>query len=85
MVVTIWFMHCDEYVLRKNRLTIVMVKLAAGPRFLRPMEGIDVAEPAPYATPTTVGLAPMVDTLLRDVCHPLATPNTCDAYCSACA
>jgi len=44
------------------------------------MEGIDVARASAICQRRQqLGLAPMV-TLFRDVCHPLATPNTCDAY-----
>ena len=57
-----------------------MVKLAAGPRFLRPVEGIEVAGASAICQRRQqLGVAPMV-TLFRDVCHPLATPNTRDAY-----
>jgi len=42
MVVTIWLCIAMNMYTEES-IDDVMVKLAAGPRFLRPMEGIDVA------------------------------------------
>jgi hypothetical protein len=79
MVVTIWLCIAMNFYTEES-IDDVMVKLAAGPRFLRPMDGIEVAGASAICQRRQqLGVVPMV-TLFRDVCHPLATPNTCDAY-----
>ncbi len=79
MVVTIWLCIAMNFYTEKS-IDDVMVKLAAGPRFLRPVDGIDVAGASAICQRRQqLGVAPMV-TLFRDVCHPLATTQTRDAF-----
>jgi Insertion element 4 transposase N-terminal/Transposase DDE domain len=79
MVVTIWLCIAMNFYTEES-IDDVMVKLAAGPRFLRPVEGIDVAGASAISQRRQqLGVAPMV-TLFRDVCHPLATTQTRDAF-----
>ena len=57
-----------------------MVKLVAGPRFLRPMDDIEVAGASAICQRRQqLGVAPMA-ALFRGVCRPLATTNTRDAF-----
>lgn len=58
----------------------VMVKMLAGPRFLRVNEDIEVAGASAICQRRQqLGVEPMVR-LFRSVCQPLATPDTHDAF-----
>jgi len=58
----------------------VMRRLAAGPRFLRPVEDLDVAGASAICQRRQqLGVAPLV-ALFREVCRPLATHETRDAF-----
>jgi hypothetical protein len=58
----------------------VLVKLMQGPRFLRPGDDIVVASKGAICQRRRqLGVAPMVS-LFRQVCRPLATPDTPGAY-----
>lgn len=58
----------------------VLRRLAAGPRFLRPVEDLDVAGASAICQRRQqLGVAPMV-ALFRAVCRPLATGETRDAF-----
>ena len=58
----------------------VLVKLMQGPRFLRPAdEFVAASKGAICQRRQQLGVAPMV-TLFHQVCQPIATPGTSDAY-----
>jgi len=58
----------------------VLVKLLQGPRFLRPDDEVEMASASAICQRRRqLGVAPMV-AVFREVCHPLATPDTCDAF-----
>ena len=58
----------------------VLVKLLQGPRFLRPDDDVEVASASAICQRRQqLGVAPMV-AVFREVCHPLATLDTRDAF-----
>jgi len=58
----------------------VMSKLVAGSRFLRPADDFEAAGASAICQRRQqLGVAPMV-ALFREICHPLATPETEDAF-----
>lgn len=58
----------------------VMCKLVAGSRFLRPADDFEAAGASAICQRRQqLGVAPMV-ALFRDICHPLATSETKDAF-----
>jgi hypothetical protein len=58
----------------------VLVKLLQGPRFLRPDENLEAASAGAICQRRQqLGVAPMV-ALFREICRPLATPDTRDAF-----
>jgi hypothetical protein len=79
MVVTIWLCIAMNLYTEES-IDDVMLKLAAGPRFLRPTDDIDVAGASAICQRRQqLGVAPMV-ALFKEVCHPLATTQTQDAF-----
>ena len=79
LVVTIWICIAMNLYTEES-IDDVMLKLAAGPRFLRPMDDIDVAGASAICQRRQqLGVAPMV-ALFKEVCQPLATPQTQDAF-----
>ena len=58
----------------------VLVRLLQGPRFLRPDDDLEAASASAICQRRQqLGVAPMV-ALFRDICRPLATPDTRDAF-----
>ena len=79
MGITIWLCIAMNLYTEES-IDDVMVKLVAGPRFLRPMDDIEVAGASAICQRRQqLGVAPMV-ALFREVCTPLATTNTQDAF-----
>jgi hypothetical protein len=79
MVVTIWLCIAMNLYTEES-IDSVMTKLAAGPRFLRTMDNIEAAGASAICQRRQqLGVAPMV-ALYREVCRPLATAKTQDAF-----
>jgi hypothetical protein len=83
MVVTIWLCKAMNLYTEES-IDDVMLKLAAGPRFLRPTDDIEVAGASAICQRRQqLGVAPMVApmvVLFKEVSHPLATTQTQDAF-----
>jgi hypothetical protein len=79
MVVTIWLCIAMNLYTEES-IDGVMTKLAAGPRFLRTTDNIETAGASAISQRRQqLGVAPMV-ALYREVCCPLATAKTQDAF-----
>jgi hypothetical protein len=79
MVVTIWLCIAMNLYTEES-IDDVMIKLVAGPRFLRPINDIEVAGASAICQRRQqLGVAPMV-ALFREVCRPMASAQTQDAF-----
>ena len=64
----------------EESIEMVMRKLVAGSRFLRPVDDFIAAKASAISQRRQqLGVGPMV-ALFREICHPLATPETQDAF-----
>jgi hypothetical protein len=79
MEVTIWLCIAMN-LFTEESIDDVMIKLVAGPRFLRPMGDIEVAGASAICQRRRqLGVVPMV-ALFREVCRPLAVAKTQGAF-----
>ncbi len=79
MVLTV-FLCIAMNLVTDEALEDVLVKLLQGPRFLRPEDEQQAANASAICQRRQqLGVGPMV-ALFRDTCHPLATPDTRDAF-----